>query len=443
MNEKLNDAMNEIRDEYIADAAKPKRRLPKWFGAVAAMLAVVLLVSMIVPSLSLQAAAVVQAEYPEYEYVGIDRDVSLIMRDFYKNSMATTLSNLCGQNGAYSPLNLAIALSVMAELTTGEAQQQILTALNAPDMATLRIRANTLWRASYYDKNNQTLLANSLWLDNSMEYNQAVMDTLASNYYTSVYHGNLGSSKVNRLIAQWLDRQTGNMLKQDTSGIHLPEDTVLALYSTIYFQAKWRNEFSAANNKSGIFHSPDGDVTVTYMNKTRTTGIYYWADDFGAIYLPLKDGSKMWLFLPDEGKSVEDILVSGDYLDMLNHETENQKEVFINLSLPKFDIRQNSDLRADLEKIGITDVFDPSANAFANSVYSHKNGSDVYLTSANQATRVAIDEKGVTAASYIEFPGAGAAEPPDDEIDFILDRPFFFIVAKGSLPLFAGVVNQP
>lgn len=443
MNEKLNDAMNEIRDEYIADAAKPKRRLPKWFGAVAAVLAVVLLVSAIVPSMSLQAAAVAQAEYPKYQYLGIDRDLSLIMRDFYKHSMATTLSNLDGQNGAYSPLNLAIALSVLAELTTGEAQQQILTALNAPDMATLRIRANTLWRASYYDKNNQTLLANSLWLDNSVEYDQAVMDTLASNYYTSVYHGNLGSSKVNKLIAQWLDQQTGNMLKQNTAGIHLPEDTVLALYSTIYYQAKWQHEFNAANNKSGIFHSPDGDVTVTYMNKTRTTGIYYWADDFGAISLPLKDGSQMWLFLPDEGKSVEDILASGDYLDMLNHETESKKEVFINLSLPKFDIRQNSDLRADLEKMGITDVFDPGANAFANSVYSHKYGSEVYLTSANQATRVAIDEKGVTAASYIEFPGAGAAAPPDDEIDFILDRPFFFIVAKGSLPLFAGVVNQP
>ena len=443
MNEKLNDAMNEIRDEYIVDAAKPRRRLPKWFGAVAALLAAVLLLSSLVPSMSLQAAAIAQAEYPEYQYLGIDRNISLRMRDFYKTSMATTLSDLDGQNGAYSPLNLAIALSVLAELTTGEARQQILTALNAPDMATLRVRANTLWRASYYDNHNQTLLANSLWLDNSLEYDQAVMDTLASNYYTSVYHGNFGSSKVNRLITQWLDGQTGNMLKQDTSGIRLPEEAVLALYSTIYYQAKWQNDFSAANNKRGIFHSPDGDVTVTYMNKTRTTGTYYWADDFGAISLHLKDGSQMWLFLPDEGKTVEDILASGAYLDMLNHETENKKEVFINLSLPKFDIRQNCDLRADLEKIGITDIFDPSANAFADSVYSHKYGSGVWLTSANQATRVAIDEKGITAASYIEFPGAGAAAPPDDEIDFILDRPFFFIVAKGSLPLFAGVVNQP
>ena len=276
-----------------------------------------------------------------------------------------------------------------------------------------------------------------------MDYNQEVMDSLAKHYYTSVYRGNLGSDRANRLIAQWLNQQTGNMLKSDTSGIRLPEETVLALYSTLYFQAKWQDEFSAGKNRSGIFHASGGDKTVTYMNKTRMTGTYYWAEDFGAIVLWLKGGSQMWLFLPDEGKTVDDILASGDYLDMINHNTENSKEVFINLSIPKFDIRQNSDLRSGLEKVGITAVFDRSSNAFADSVYSHQYGSDVWLTSANQATRVAIDEKGVTAASYIEFPGAGAAAPPDEEIDFILDKPFFFIISRGSLPLFAGVVNEP
>lgn len=445
MKDKLNEALNEISDQHIAEAAKSKTKkaAPKWMKAVAAAVALVLLVVTIGPSMRLQAAAVAQTEYPEYQYVGYDSDDVLPMRDFFAQSMATTLSDLGGQNGAYSPLNLAIGLSVLAELSTGEAQQQILDALNAPNMDTLRTRANYLWRASYYDKENKTTLANSLWLDNSVDFNQDVMNTLAENYYTSVYRGDLGSSRVNKLIAQWLDQQTGNMLKQDTSSISLPPETVLALYSTIYFQAKWQNEFSPSNNKKGIFHAPGGDMTVTYMNKTRMSGIYYWAEDFGAISLGLKDGSQMWLFLPDEGKTVDAILASGDYLEMLNHSTENKKAVFINLSIPKFDIRQNCDLRSDLEKIGITAVFDRESNAFANSVYSHKLGEGVWLTSANQATRVAIDEKGVTAASYIEFPGAGAGAPPDEEIDFILDRPFFFIVARTSLPLFAGVVNEP
>ena len=441
MKDKLNAALNEISNKHIEEAAKAKRRiaLPPWVKAVAAVLAIVLLVGLVEPSVSLQAAAVAQAEYPNYKYTNMDRDDALLMQDFFFQSMGTTLSNLDGENGAYSPLNLAIALSVLAEMTDGEAREEILTAMNASRMDALRSRANLMWRASYYDNDNKTTLANSLWLDNSVDFSQDVMDALAKNYYTSVYRGNLGSNRVNRLITQWLNQQTGNLLKSDTAKVQLPPETVLALYSTIYFRAKWQNEFSPPKNTQGIFHSPSGDLTATFMNKQRMMGQYYWAEDFGAISLDLKGNTQMWLFLPDEGKTVEDVLASKDYMDVLYRTSENGKSMFINLSIPKFDIRQSNNLRSDLEKMGITAVFDPSANAFASSVF----GTQVYLTGANQATRVVIDEEGITAASYIEFPGAMSPAPPDDEIDFILDRPFLFVIASGSLPLFAGVVNQP
>jgi len=39
-------------------------------------------------------------------------------------------------------------------------------------------------------------------------------------------------------------------------------------------------------------------------------------------------------------------------------------------------------------------------------------------------------------------PGAGM--PPQEEIDFVVDRPFLFVITGAdSLPLFVGVVNQP
>ena len=65
------------------------------------------------------------------------------------------------------------------------------------------------------------------------------------------------------------------------------------------------------------------------------------------------------------------------------------------------------------------------------------------MASIHQDTRVKIDEEGVAAASYIEIIGAGAAMPPDEIIDFVLDRPFIFAVTKSQIPLFAGTVNMP
>lgn len=441
MKDKLSEALNEISDKHIEEAAKARRKrsMPTWFKIAAAAVAVALLAGLVGPSMSLQAAAVAQAQYPDYQYTNMDRDDALLMRDFFHASISTTLGVLNGENGTYSPLNLAMALSVLAELTDGEARTEILTVMNASSIDDLRSRANLMWRASYYDNNNKTTLANSLWLDNSVDFNQATLDTLAKNYYTSSFRGDLGSNRVNQLITQWLDQQTGNLLKSDTAKVHLPEEAVLALYSTIFYRAKWQSAFNPANNTQAVFHSPGGDITATFMNKSRMTGFYYWAEDFGAISIGLKDGSQMWLFLPDEDKTVNDVLASQDYMDVIYRTTENVKDMFINLSIPKFDIRQGSDLRSDLEKMGISAVFDPSADAFASSVF----GTEVYLTGANQATRVMIDEEGITAASYIEFPGAMSPAPPEDEIDFILDRPFLFVITKQALPLFAGVVNEP
>lgn len=31
----------------------------------------------------------------------------------------------------------------------------------------------------------------------------------------------------------------------------------------------------------------------------------------------------------------------------------------------------------------------------------------------------------------------------EEIIDFVLDRPFLFVITKNSIPLFAGVVNEP
>ena len=443
MNEKLNDALNEISDKHIAEAAKPRKRRPYWLGAVAAVL-VVVLIWWAVGNPIVTAKAISLADYSHREesyYTEVAQHMELLT-PFFSASMSQILSGSDGENQAYSPVNLYMGLSAVAELTGGD--EQILSALQLDDLNTLRQMSSHIWNNTYRDKDNQCLLASSVWLDNDLSYNQAVMDTLAQEYYTSVYQGDFGTNRTNRDIANWLNKQTGNLLKDSTDGINLDANTVFALYSTVYYQAKWSSEFSSANNRNAVFHAPSGDITCTYMTQQKIQGYYYWGEDFGAISLSLKDGSRMWLILPDEGKTVDDVLAGDEYARMIfgPWDEKQSKYMFINLSLPKFDIRSSGDLKEDLREMGVTDVFDRKKADFSASL-NGVNG-DVWLTAVNQATRVAIDEKGVTAASYIEIPGAGNAAPPTDTIDFVLDRPFVFVVTNFAyVPLFAGVVNEP
>ena len=54
-----------------------------------------------------------------------------------------------------------------------------------------------------------------------------------------------------------------------------------------------------------------------------------------------------------------------------------------------------------------------------------------------------IDEQGVTGAAYTEILLAGAGAPPEEELDFVLDRPFLFLVTgrDGSI-LFSGIIRN-
>ena len=69
---------------------------------------------------------------------------------------------------------------------------------------------------------------------------------------------------------------------------------------------------------------------------------------------------------------------------------------------------------------------------------------EIFLSKAQHATRVTIDEEGCTAVAYTVMMAAGGTMPPDDEVDFVLDRPFIFaIISADGLPMFVGVVNNP
>lgn len=73
-----------------------------------------------------------------------------------------------------------MALSMLAECTSGESRSQILSLMNAPDIETLRTQAGQVWNANYCDDGAiKSVLANSVWLSDSLETNSGTIGTLA------------------------------------------------------------------------------------------------------------------------------------------------------------------------------------------------------------------------------------------------------------------------
>lgn len=480
----LQQTMNHIGDDYIEEAAQGNRKVRKhprhsWVTAVAAVLALAVLTGVALrpgeSPLSVEAYAVSEAKYPEtsaypneeefydaetaqydeeaYEAASQDWWLEYEQRIRQMDVYAGALDSYCTasirqflqgadtENRVFSPLNLYMALAVLAEITDGESRQQILNLLNAADMETLRTQAQAVWNANYCaDDMSTSVLANSLWLDESLDFNRDTIDYLAEAYYASTYQGTMGADDLNGLLQEWLNDQTGGLLKDQAGNAELDPDAVLALASTVYFQARWTEEFEKEDTEQGIFHTPSGDVDCEFMHQTRDQA-YYCSGEFSAVAQDFTSGGTMWFILPDDGVSIDDLLADPEVMEFImeGYAFENHEFVTVNMSVPKFDVSSSLDLTEGLKALGITDIFDSEAADFSP-ITSIR---DAAVTQAQHAARVTIDEEGCTAAAYVQL-GMGGGGMPDREVDFVLDRPFLFVIAgMDGQPLFAGVVNQP
>lgn len=360
---------------------------------------------------------------------------------FFSNSTQTFLSDTSANNKVYSPLSLYMALGMSAEISDGNTRQQILDVLDQSNIDTLRSHFKSIWNANYIDDGMaKCVLANSLWTNNDFSYTQSTIDSIAENYYSSVFTGNPDSNEYNKLMQDWLNEQTDGLLSDYVSNIKMDPEMVLTLASTVNYSGKWNYKFSEDLTKSGTFHSPAADVQCDFMNAENSTD-YFWGDKFSAVDMELENNGQMRLILPDEGFSPEELINDNEVINfMTSTEYENSKYVNVNLSVPKFDVSSSIDLQDGLQKLGITDMFDSSKSDFSP---LSENAESIMISKAEQDTRVIIDEEGCKASSLtiMECCGAGM---PEDSVDFILDRPFIFEIMSGSgLPLFVGIVNNP
>lgn len=368
------------------------------------------------------------------------------IREFYEITMQEFLKDTQGKNMVYSPLNVYMALAMLAETTDGESRQQILDLLHTNSMEDLRNNAGILWNANYCDDGTvNSLLASSIWLSDAMKYNENTLKVLADNYYASSFRGTMGSQEYNKMLQDWLNEQTGGLLEEQAGKVELDPVTVFGLATTVYFRAKWQNEFYAPNNTEEIFHAKSEDMITEFMHQSGT-GTYYWGENFGAIVRNLKNSGNMLLILPDEDVAVEDLLSDEEVQEFIfdHYAYENQKFLIVNQSVPKFDVVSDFSLISGLKNLGVKDVFNAAEADFAPLVGEDMLEDMVSVNEAKHAARVMIDEEGCTAAAFTVMLAAGAARPPEEKVDFVLDRPFLFVInGQDGQPLFVGIVNQP
>lgn len=389
--------------------------------------------------------------YNEAYIAWVESDNERALPEGEKNALNGCFSASAGEilskedlkNKVYSPVNVYLALAMLAEITGGDTRDEILSVLNADSIEALRARANKVF-LSVYENDGQTtsIPAASVWLRNDLSYKPNALEFLMRDHFASSFEGEMGSAEYNREIQTWLNEQTGGLLEKQAQNIAFDRDTLIALATSLYFKAGWTSEFSPSQTKTDVFHAANGDLEAEFMHKGGSD-TYYWGENFGAVALSLTNGGKMWFILPDEGVSPESLFENEAVFGLTTNpgSWENQTRLKINKAIPKFDVTGENDLIGSLKNLGVSKAFDSKSSDFTPLT----DISEIVVSEARHDARVKIDEQGVEAAAFtVIMANATSARPPEDEMDFIVDRPFAFVISSGDhLPLFAGVVNTP
>ncbi|MBQ2735684.1 MAG: hypothetical protein IJF33_07600, partial [Clostridia bacterium] len=116
---------------------------------------------------------------------------NLELDSFFNATMQEMLTNSNGENKVYSPINVYLALSMLAEVTNGNSREQILDLLDVDDIEALRTQVSALWLSHYLEDGNSSLVfGNSIWLNENETYVEEAFQRLADDYFASSYEGN-------------------------------------------------------------------------------------------------------------------------------------------------------------------------------------------------------------------------------------------------------------
>lgn len=372
----------------------------------------------------------------------IDGDFFNDVIDFtYKSSSLVLSESDRTSNDLFSPISLYMALSMMAETADGDTRAQIVDALNMDNIETIRKETGKLFRRLYFHNEiGKLTLGNSLWLNKNIEFKSNTLETLVKNYYTYSHRldfSNKGSSKE---VSNWVSENTGGKLGNNEGDFKFNPDDVMALINTIYFYDEWVNRFNVDKTKEDIFYLQDGNIVkCDFMNMTSLSHGFVKCDGYTASRLSLKNHNGMVFILPDEGVSPYDIVSDEIILNEAINLKPSQKikvgEVVF--SIPKFKFSSKLKLNDMVKKLGIENVFSPSANFKPLS-----DTKPLFVSDISQQAFISIDEKGVEATAYTAILYAGAA-PPDGRAEMILNRPFIFAITRGGITLFVGIINNP
>ncbi|XP_066043022.1 serpin B6-like [Chamaea fasciata] len=359
------------------------------------------------------------------------------------------LRKLCeknsGQNVFFSPFSISSALSMVLLGARGSTEAQISKVLSLKSGQDAHNAYQSLL-SDINDPNTKYILrtANRLYGEKTFEFLASFLESSQKSYHAGLEQMDFVHAweDCRKQINGWVEERTEGKIQNLLAEGILNSLTRLVLVNAIYFKGNWEEQFDKKNTRERPFHINKNETRpVQMMFKEANFNMTYIGDlQTKILELPYVGNElSMIILLPDaiqDGSTgverLERELTYEKLIDWINPEMMDSTKVRV--SLPRFKLEENYDLKPLLISMGMPDAFDLGKADFSGM----SSDNELVLSEVVHKSFVEVNEEGTEAAAAtaaVMLMRCAMIVP-----EFTADHPFLFFIRHnktGSI-LFCG-----
>lgn len=348
------------------------------------------------------------------------------------------------ENIFLSPLSANIALSMLLEGAQGSTKEIMLTSLGlSPNFSVShlhKLQQSYIRTLQQITDGSKISINNALWVDSAFPLKSQFSENLAKYYNAQVANLDFknNAQKAANLINQWAYTSTMGKIPEITSA-DIVQQLEMLLANATYFKGMWQYEFAKEKTYDWDFQTEQGVSKIPMMRRKIHTK--YLQKAFQAIRLPYKgDTLAMYVILPPQNLNssarewATQKVLDLEFWDNLDSQMI-EKEV--ELSFPKFRLKDSKILNKTLSALGFSDLFTtPNLSGLSSA--------NTRVGFVKQDTFIQVDEEGTEAAAVTSI-GIERTSVGPLTLRMTVDRPFFFAIRDDKTKnfLFMGYIANP
>ena len=317
-----------------------------------------------------------------------------------------------------SPLSIYHILSLTANGAAGETKKEMLATLGNENQEEM----NEINKLIYSIINNfKTVeLANSIF--------SRIMPLPTFIEKTKDYKAKIDELKDEKQINNWCSEATHGLIPKVVDKI-FPED-IIVLINAIYFKGIWKYKFNKRFTDKREFFNYKKEKILTDFMYSKSIYNYFENNLIQAISLDYQeDKMEALIILPKNEFDINKFIKTfnqDDYSNIIKKLNKQKVELF----LPKFEIKFETELENIFQELGIKLAFNMDTADFSSLIKSKK----ICISRIIHSSYIKIDEKGTEAAAVTAVATRGRASLPEKNIIMDINHPFLFIIRNKDLP---------